>query len=89
MPSRPLSGDTKAVVKLHTRLDNEAMNIAQGRTEMPAAVPRLVQLVPPARVDLVDEVLVRVSRRDLTRTLDWRADVFVALAAELSRAGQE
>jgi len=48
MPSRPLSADTKAVVKLQTRLDNEAMEIAQGRTNMPAAVPRLVQFVPPA-----------------------------------------
>jgi hypothetical protein len=47
------------------------MDIAQGRTEMPAAVPRRVQLVPPARVDLVDEVLVRVGRRDLNLTLDW------------------
>ena len=59
------------MVKLHTRLDNEAIDIAQGRTEMPAAVPRLVQLVPPARIDLVDEVLVRVGRRDLNLTLDW------------------
>jgi hypothetical protein len=38
---------------------------------MPAAVPRLVQLVPPARIDLIDEVLVRVGRRDLNLTLDW------------------
>ena len=30
-----------------------------------------MQLVPPARVDLVDEVLVRVGRRDLNLTLDW------------------
>jgi hypothetical protein len=71
MPSRPLSADTSAVVKLQTRLENEAIDIAQGRTEMPAAVPRLVQLVPPARIDLVDEVLVRVGRRDLNLTLDW------------------
>src|SRR5690242_14754505 len=71
MPSRPLSADRSAVVKLQTRLDNEAIDIAQGRTEMPAAVPRLVQLVPPARIDLVDEVLVRVGRRDLNLTLDW------------------
>ncbi len=54
---------------LQTRLDNEAIDIAQGRTEMPAAVPRLVQLVPPARIDLVDAVLVRVGRRDLN--LPW------------------
>ena len=58
MSSRPLSADTYAVVKLHTRLDVEAIDLAKGRTEMPAAAARLVQLVPPARVDLVDEVLV-------------------------------
>jgi hypothetical protein len=71
MPSRPLSADTKAVVKLATRLDNEAIDVAKGRTETPAAVARLAQLVPPARVDLVDEVLVRVGRRDLALSLDW------------------
>jgi hypothetical protein len=70
MPSRPQSADTSAVVKLHTRLDVEAMDIAKGRTEMPAAVARLVQLIPPARVDLVDEVLVGVGRRELS-ALDW------------------
>ena len=51
MPSRPLSADTSAVVKLHTRLDNEAIDLTKGRTEMPAAVARLAQLIPPARVD--------------------------------------
>jgi hypothetical protein len=56
------------VVKLQTRLDNEAIEVANGRTEMPAAVARLVQLVPPARLDLVDGVLVRVGRRDLNLT---------------------
>ena len=71
MPSRPLSADRSAVVKLQTRLDNEAIDVAKARTEMPAAVARFVQLVPPARVDLVDEVLVRVGRRDLNLTLDW------------------
>lgn len=71
MPSRPLSADRKAINAWHTRLDNEAIDIAQGRAEMPAAVPRLVQLVPPARLDLVDEVLARVGRRDLNYTLDW------------------
>ena len=39
---------------------------------MHAAVARLVQLVSPARLDLVDEVLVRVGRRDLNLTLDGR-----------------
>jgi len=70
MPSRPLSGETKAVVKLRTRLDVEAMDITKGRTDMPAAVARLTQLVPPspAHVDLVDEALVRVGRRESPRT---------------------
>jgi hypothetical protein len=65
VPSRPLSADTSAVVKLLTRLDVEAIDLAKHRTEMPAAVARLAQLVPPAGLDLVDEVLVRVGRRDL------------------------
>ena len=60
MPSRPLSADTGAVVKLFTRLDNEAIDVAKGRSEMPAAVARLAQLVRPARLDLVDKVLARV-----------------------------
>ena len=38
---------------------------------MSAAVARLAQLVPPARVDLVDEVLVGIGRRDLSVALDW------------------
>jgi hypothetical protein len=71
MPSRPLSADTKAVVKLQTRLDVEAMDITKGGTDMPAAVARLTQLIPPARIDLVDQVLVRVGHRDLDQTLDW------------------
>jgi hypothetical protein len=33
-------------VKLQTRLDVEAMNVARGRTEMPAAVARLTRLIP-------------------------------------------
>jgi len=48
MPSRPLSADTKPVVKLFTRLDVEAIALAKGETDRPAAVARLVQLVPPA-----------------------------------------
>jgi hypothetical protein len=40
-------------------------------TDLSAAVARLVQLVPPTRRDLVDEVIVRVARRDLSVTLDW------------------
>ena len=71
MPSRPLSADRSAVVKLQTGLDVEAMAVAQDRTDVPSAVARLVWLLPPARVDLVDEVLLRVGRRDLARTLGW------------------
>jgi hypothetical protein len=71
MPSRPLSADRRAITQLHTRLDVEAIEVAQGRTELPAAVARLVRLVPPARLDLVDEVLARVGRRELNYTLDW------------------
>jgi hypothetical protein len=62
---------TRAVVKPFTRLDNEAIDIARGRTEMPAAMPRLVRLVPPARIDPVGEVRVRFGRGDLSPTLDW------------------
>ncbi len=58
------------MVKLQTRLDNEAIDVAKARTEMPAAVARLVQLVPPARLDLVDEVLVRIGTRKADRK-DW------------------
>ena len=71
MPSGPPPADTKAIVSAYTWLQREAIAVAEGRTEIPVAVPRLVQLVPPARVDLVDEVLVRVALRYLTRTLDW------------------
>jgi hypothetical protein len=71
MPSRPPPADTKAIVSAYAWLQREAIAVAEGRTEIPVAVPRLVQLVPPARVDLVDEVLVRVALRYLTRTLDW------------------
>lgn len=75
MPSRPLSAASSAVVKTYTRLHNEAIDVSKGRTDMSAAVARLVELIPPARVDLVDEVLVRVGRRDLnldgTPTSPW------------------
>jgi hypothetical protein len=40
MPSRPLSADTKAVVEPQTRLDVEAMNIAQGRIEITVAASK-------------------------------------------------
>jgi hypothetical protein len=63
MPSRPRSPDRSAVVELLTRLDVEAIGVAKERTEKPPAVARLALLVPPARQDLVDEVLVAVGRR--------------------------
>jgi hypothetical protein len=54
-----------------TRIDVEAMDIVKGRTQRPAAVARLVQLVPPARVDLVDEAMSRIGRRRADSDLDW------------------
>jgi hypothetical protein len=71
VPSKPLSADRSAVVKLLTRLDNEAIDIAKSRTDAASAVARLVQLIPPARIDLVDEVLTSVGRADLPVRLDW------------------
>ena len=71
VPSRPLGRDRTVIVKLHTALDAAAIAITNGEADMPVAVAQLAQLVPPARVDLVDEVLVRVGRRDLRFTLDW------------------
>jgi hypothetical protein len=62
MPSRPLSADTSAAVKLLTRIDVEAIHVMKQRTEGAAAVARLTLLVPPARVDLVDEVVVDLGR---------------------------
>jgi hypothetical protein len=62
MPSRPLSADRSAVVKLHTWIDVEAIDIVKHRTDMPVAVARLALLVPPARVDLVDDVLAAVGQ---------------------------
>jgi len=63
MPSRPLSANTWVVVKLQTWIDAEAIDVTESRTDMRSAVARLVQLVPPTRVDLVDQVLVRLDRR--------------------------
>ena len=61
MPSRPLSADRSAMVKLHTRIDVEAIDIVKGRTDQ-AAVARLALLVPPVRVQLVDDVLAAVGQ---------------------------
>jgi hypothetical protein len=40
------------VVTLFTRLDEEPTDIRHGRTDIPAAVARLAQLIPAARLDL-------------------------------------
>ena len=58
------------MVKLQTRLDVEATAVTKGEADKPAAVARLVQLIPPARVDLVNEVMARIGRRKADRK-DW------------------
>ena len=63
MPARPLSADTSAVVKLETRLDNEAIDLAKHRTEIPAtAAPNAARAAGPGWVDfgrLVDDADIR------------------------------
>lgn len=86
MPSTPLSADRSAVVKLQTRLDVEAIDIAKGRTERPPAVARLVQLIRPGRVDLVDEVLSRIGRRPSTAKAWPPFDLVCELAWRVKRA---
>ena len=73
------------MVKLKTRIDVEAIDIVEGRTQRPAAVARLVQLVPPSRVDLVNEVMWRIGRRRLDDGLDWPP---LWLVCELVLAGE-
>jgi hypothetical protein len=58
-------------VRLHTRTDAEAIDVEKGRTGMSAAVIRLVRIVPPARLDLIDNVLASIGRRDVGAALDW------------------
>jgi hypothetical protein len=70
MPGRPLSADRKAVAQLHTRIDVEAMPVTKRETDRPAAVARLATLVPPTRVDPVDEVMARIGTRNADRK-DW------------------
>ena len=41
MPSRPLSADRAAVVRLQTKLDTEAIDITKKRTDRPSAVAAL------------------------------------------------
>lgn len=71
MPSTPLSPDRSVEVKLHTRLDNEAINLVKDRTTIEAAVARLALLVPPARLDLIDTVMGRVGRRSGALAMEW------------------
>jgi hypothetical protein len=70
MPSRPLSPDRHAITQLHTRIDVEAIAVTKDDTGRGAAVARLATLVPPTRVDLVDEVMARISTRKVDRK-DW------------------
>ena len=68
MPSRPQSPDRQAITRLHTRIDVEAIAVTKGETDRGAAA-RLATLVPPTRVDLVDEVMTRIgARRSTART---------------------
>src|SRR5918993_265670 len=71
MGGRDVEADSKVIVRAYGRLHEEAIAVAEGRTDMSAAVARLVQLIPPTRVDLIDEVRYRVDRRTLSATLDW------------------
>ncbi|MFL5911827.1 MAG: hypothetical protein ACJ73E_00175 [Mycobacteriales bacterium] len=71
MGGRDVEADSKVIVKAYGQLHEEATAVAEGRSDMSAAVARLVQLIPPTRVDLVDEVLYRVGRRTLSAALDW------------------
>jgi hypothetical protein len=62
VPSPPPNPNRSAVLNLQTQLEVEAIAVAKG-ADKSAAVARLPQLVPPARVNLIDEVLARISRR--------------------------
>jgi hypothetical protein len=70
MPSRPLSPDRQTITQLHTRIDVEAIAVTKGETDRGAAVARLATLVPPTRVDLVDEVMARIGTRKVDRK-EW------------------
>jgi hypothetical protein len=45
--------------------------MVKGRTDLPAAVARLALLVPPARVDLVDDVLAAIGRSTPGHRTEW------------------
>lgn len=70
MPSLPLSADRKAITVTHTKIDVLAIDLAKGRTVMGQAVPVLALCMPPGRLDLVDEVLVRIGTPTDAK-LDW------------------
>jgi hypothetical protein len=66
-----VEADRTVIVTAYGQLHEEAIAVAEGRSDISAAVARLVQLIPPSRVDLVDELRYRVGRRTLSATLDW------------------
>ena len=53
-----------------TGIDVEAIAVTKSETDRGAAVARLATLVPPTRVDLVDEVMTRIGTRKADRK-DW------------------
>jgi hypothetical protein len=87
MGGRDVAADSTVIVRAYGQLHEEATAVAEGRSDMSAAVARLVRLIPPTRVDLVDAVLLRVGRRTLSATLDWPpARVLHQLAHQLKQA---
>jgi len=86
MGDRDVDADSKVIARAYGELHEEAIAVAEGRSDMSAAVARLVRLIPPTRADLVDEVLYRVARRTLSATLDWPpADLLHQLAYRLKQ----
>jgi hypothetical protein len=67
-----LSADRSTVVKLFTRLDNEATDLAKHRTEMPAAVAGLAQLV--SVVSVFRNVLTMRRSSEWTLTAEFGED---------------
>jgi hypothetical protein len=63
---RPSTQHERVVIHFRTRAAVEAIDITKDRTTKEAAVARLVLIVPPARVDLVDRV-VDVVAQDMSR----------------------
>ena len=67
MPNRPLSPDREATTQLPIRIDVEAIAVTKGETGRDAPVARLAALVPPTRVDPVNEVMARIGTRKVDR----------------------